>query len=206
MVRRFAQLMIVIGLVMGGWVAYELWGTDLVNAHVQQQISGQLRQSWTQPAPAVASPPAVGTPFAFVRIPRLGADYSRAIVEGTDQPQLAEGPGHYIGTAMPGQSGDFAIAGHRVGTGSPFLDLDKLRPGDPVDIETGTSVYVYTVTGTEIVKPTDVWVIAPVPDGPLDGPANGAYLTMTTCNPKYSAKQRLIVHAVLTRSTTKPAV
>ncbi len=155
----------------------------------------------------------VGDPFAIVHIPRLGADWSRVVVEGTAETQLAQGPGHYLDTAMPGEQGNVALAGHRVGNGAPFLDLDRLRPGDPIVIETAGHWFVYRVLGDpatgsftgdasgipgqRIVRPTDVDVISPTPGGPASGPAGGAYLTLTTCHPKYSAQQRLVVHARL---------
>ena len=112
--------------------------------------------------------------------PLAGGDgYSRVVVEGTSQVELAQGPGHYSGTAMPGERGNAAFAGHRVGRGSPFLDLDRLRPGDPVVVETGNAWSVHRVLGDpatgdlgtdpsgipgqEIVAPTDVAVISPTP-------------------------------------------
>jgi sortase A len=114
---------------------------------------------------------------------------------------------------MPGQQGNFALAGHRVGKGSPFLDLDTLRPGDPIVVETASRWYVYRVLGdartgsvtsdpsgipgSEVVPPTAIDVISPTPDGAAGSPASGAYLTITTCNPKYSAATRLVVHARL---------
>jgi sortase A len=113
---------------------------------------------------------------------------------------------------MPGEQGNFAVAGHRVGRGSPFLDLDRMRPGDPIVIETAEGWFTYRVLGDpatgdfaspsgipgqHVVTPADVDVIAPVPGGPPDAVATGAYLTLTTCHPKYSARQRLIVHAEL---------
>jgi sortase A len=135
------------------------------------------------------------------------------VVEGVAQTQLEQGPGHYIGTALPGEQGNAAFAGHRVGRGSPFLDLDKLQPGDPIVVETADAWFTYRVLGDpatgsftsdpsgipgqEIVLPTQVSVIAPTPGGPEAGPATGAYLTLTTCHPKFSARQRLVVHARL---------
>jgi sortase A len=106
---------------------------------------------------------------------------------------------------MPGQQGNFAVAGHRVGRGSPFLEIDELRAGDPIVVETADSWYVYRVLGPaqggvpgqQVVSPSDVSVIAPTPNGPPEGSPTGAYLTLTTCHPEYSARQRLIVHAVL---------
>jgi sortase A len=160
-----------------------------------------------------ASAPAVGRPVAVLHIPRLGRGWSRVVVEGTAAEQLAEGPGHYPGTALPGQPGNVAVAGHRVGRGSPFLQLDELRPGDPIVLETAADWVVYRVLGNrstgdlgadptgipgqEIVPPADVDVVSPTPGGPPDGPASGAYLTLTTCHPEYSARERLVVHAVL---------
>lgn len=175
----------------------------------------------TEAAPPVtppASPPGaveadIGDPFAVLHLPRLGDDWSRVVVEGASEVQLERGPGHYTGTAMPGQQGNFAVAGHRVGRGSPFLDLDRMRPGDPVVVETDDSWFVYRVLGDaasgdfdgdpsgipgrQIVRPSQVEVISPTPGGPATGEASGAYLTLTTCHPKYSAQQRLVVHARL---------
>ena len=107
---------------------------------------------------------------------------------------------------MPGEPGNVGLAGHRVGKGSPFLDLDQLRPGDPIVVETVDSWFVYRVLGDvatgdltadpsgipgqEIVRPTDVDVLSPTPDGPDDAAPTGSYLTLTTCHPKYSARQR----------------
>jgi sortase A len=114
--------------------------------------------------------------------------------------------------AMPGEPGNVAVAGHRVGKGSPFLDLDQLRPGDPIVVETADAWYEYGVLGDpqsgdlsvtvdgvpgrQIVDPSAIGVIAPVPGQPEAAPG-GSYLTLTTCHPKFSAAQRLIVHAVL---------
>ena len=149
------------------------------------------------------TPPPVGEPFAFLHIPRLGNDYRRAVVEGTEEQQLTQGPGHYVGTAMPGQPGNFAVAGHRVGQGSPFLDLDTVQRGDPVVVETADTWHVYRVTATLVVAPTDTWVVAPTPGGPADGPATGAFLTLTTCHPEFSDRERLVVHGELETSVAK---
>jgi sortase A len=231
-IRGIGQTLITFGLVSLLFVVYELWVTDIFAAQEQTHLSEQIHQEWAdaptvQPAPD--APPAdaatpftpaaidvpVGQPFAVLHIPRLagGDGFSRVVVEGTAQDQLAQGPGHYIGTAMPGEQGNAAFAGHRVGRGSPFLDLDKLLPGDPIVVETADAWFTYRVLGDpatgdfgtdpsgipgrEIVPPTQVSVISPTPGGDAAGPATGAYLTLTTCHPKYSARQRLIIHARL---------
>jgi sortase A len=98
------------------------------------------------------------------------------------------------------------LAGHRVGKGSPFLDLDQLQAGDPIVIETVDSWFVYRVLGDddpsgipgqEIVRPTDVQVLNPTPNGPAGAAPTGSYLTLTTCHPRFSARQRLVIHASL---------
>ena len=230
-IRGLGQTLITFGLVCLLFVVYELWVTDLFAAREQSHLSQEIHQEWAdsptvEPAPADPSQPAapftpaaiqvsVGQPFAVLHIPRLagGDGFSRVVVEGVAQTQLAQGPGHYIGTAMPGEPGNASFAGHRVGRGSPFLDLDELRPGDPIVVETADAWFTYRVLGDtatgsftgdpsgipgqEIVLPTQLSVISPTPGGPVAGPATGAYLTLTTCHPKFSARQRLIIHARL---------
>ncbi|WP_091323546.1 class E sortase [Geodermatophilus ruber] len=202
--RGLGQLLLTVGYLLLLFVAYELWVTDLQSAAQQEQLTTELREEWSRPAPAAPAELENGEAFAFLRIPRLGADYARAVVEGTGAEELEQGPGHYTGTALPGEQGNFAVAGHRVGRGSPFLELDELRPGDPIVVETASAWFVYRVLGDDggvpgrqIVTPTDVQVISPTPNGPADGPPTGAYLTLTTCHPEYSARQRLVVHALL---------
>jgi len=216
-VRGVGQLLVTAGLVVMLFVFYEVYVTDFLNDRTQGQLSDEIHEQWdaapaTDPAADQVAPP-VGQPVAVVHIPRLGEDYEKVVLEGTTEDELSQGPGHYVGSALPGQQGNVALAGHRVGKGSPFLDADQLLPGDPIVVETASSWYVYRVLGTpgttdygidangvpgqQIVTPDQVDVIAPVPGGPADVAPAGAYLTLTTCHPKYSARQRLIVHAVL---------
>jgi sortase (surface protein transpeptidase) len=214
LVRGAGELLVTAGLVVLLFVVYEVYVTDLLNDRTQDQLSEEIHDQWAAaPAPtATTVAPPVGAPLAVLHVPRLGEDYARVVLEGTTEDQLSQGPGHYVGTALPGQPGNLALAGHRVGKGSPFLDADRLVPGDPIVVETADSWFVYRVLGNpatgdystdpsgvpgqQIVRPSDVSVIAPVPNVP-DSVAGGSYLTLTTCHPKYSARQRLIVHAVL---------
>ena len=110
------------------------------------------------------------------------------VVEGTDADQLRSGPGHYPGTPLPGEAGNVAIAGHRTTYLHPFYNLDGLAPGDPISVLTVQGLFVYHVVSIQAVDPTDVAVVAPTPT-PM--------LTLTTCNPRYSASQRLVVQAAL---------
>lgn len=200
-VNVLLELVLTLGVVLLLFVVYQAWITDIFANHRQHEVAEGLRDDWTQLTPTPVKPD-LGEGFAFIHIPEFGGDWSRAIVEGTDADELETGPGHYVGTAMPGEVGNFAVAGHRVGTGSPFLDLDQLEVGDPVVIETVDTWYVYRVTSQEIVSPSDSSVIAAVPDQ-LDAAPTQAYLTMTTCHPKFSARKRLVVHALLAETITK---
>ncbi|TFV86677.1 class E sortase [Blastococcus sp. CT_GayMR20] len=200
--RGLSQLAVTAGALVLLFVAYQVWVTDWVAGGAQERVADDLRDGW-QSGPDPRLQPEFGDAFAFLHIPAFGDWEPRAVIEGTHPAELAEGPGHYVGSAMPGERGNFAMAGHRVGTGSPFLDLDLLRPGDAVVVETVDAWHTYRVTGTRIVDPTDISVVAPTPGGALDGEPTGSFLTMTTCNPKFSNRERLVVHAELESSTTK---
>jgi sortase A len=140
-----------------------------------------------------------GEAFAILRVPRLGADYARPVLEGTTTEVLEGGVGHYRGTAAPGAVGNFAIAGHRTTYGRPFHDIDRLREGDVVAVETKTAYNVYRVKRHAVVAPSAVEVIAPVPGEPGRKPT-ARWLTMTACHPKYSAAQRYVVFAELEKT------
>ena len=210
------ELLVTGGLVVLLFVVYELFVTDLLNEGEQSDLSQQLHAQWDESTdPETTTPRAdlTGGAFAVLYIPRLGPDYQRVVLDGTSEAQLSKGPGHYEGTALPGEPGNMGLAGHRVGKGSPFLDLDELRPGDPIVVETVDSWFVYRVLGDpatddfttdpsgipgqQIVSPSDVEVISPTPNATAGAAPTGAYLTLTTCHPRYSAKQRLIIHARL---------
>lgn len=223
-IRGLGQTCITVGVVILLFVVYELWFTDWVNEGQQRNVTNKLEKAWgSGDDPLVGQAPSdgtdhvrsipLGTGIAIIRIPRLGLDYARTIVEGTNAADLDIGPGHYTNSALPGQIGNLAIAGHRVGKGSPFLDLDKLRPGDAIVIETKSYWYTYKVLGNpttgsftsdtidgipgqEIVDPSEVKVVAPVPDHVGATPSR-AMITLTTCNPKFSASQRMIIHGIL---------
>jgi sortase A len=128
----------------------------------------------------------VGGPVGTLDIPEIGVD--QVVVEGTGSAQLAVGPGHYIDTPLPGQPGNVGIAGHRTTHGRPFYDLNLLVTGDPITVTTLQGSFRYRVVRSEVVAPTDLSVLAPstVPE-----------LTLTTCTPRYSAAQRLVVVARL---------
>lgn len=154
------------------------------------------------PVVAEAVPPAAvdpGDALAVLEFFRPGSD-TRPVqdgplftVEGVGVGDLRRGPGHYPGTALPGKPGNFAVAGHRTTYGAPFFNLDQLQPGDEVHVTDRQGVrWIYAVTEQRIVSPTDTWVIGADPLG-----SGRPTLTLTTCNPRFSNAQRLIVFGEL---------
>ena len=128
-----------------------------------------------------------GQAFAILTIPKIDRlSDGWAIVEGVARSQLKTGAGHYPTTPLPGQPGNSAIAGHRTTYGAPFHNLEILVAGDTIEVETALGVSIYEVRETVIVRPTEIWVTQDRP---------GAWLTLTTCHPKLSSRQRLVVFA-----------
>ena len=132
--------------------------------------------------------------MARIGIPKIGVD--KIVVEGVDVDDLRKGPGHYPTTQLPGHEGNSAIAGHRTTYGAPFGDLDQLAVGDDIRVVTVQGDFHYKVTEQRVVDPSEVSVLDPSPD-PAHPGHDLATLTLTTCNPKYSAEQRLIIRAQL---------
>ena len=204
-------LCITAGLVLLLFCAYQLWWTNVEAAQARGEALADLRTSWTSSGqdygvPAKAPPttrvpePVEGEPFATFRIPRLGSEWTQPVVEGIEAEQLSKGVGHYVGTALPGQLGNLALAGHRATNGEPFRDLDRMREGDEIIVETRSSTYTYVVDRPWVlVRPSAVEMIAPVPGEP-GVRATEPKLTLTTCNPRWASTERLIVEARL-RST-----
>lgn len=193
------------GLLILLFVAYQLWGTGLAEARSQDRLRSDFLDALEAPAPTTSStaptaavpgettttkPPAPPTPtgdaVAIIRIPKI--DVEKAVVEGVSVDALKQGPGHYPTTPMPGQPGNAAIAGHRTTYGAPFYRLDELAPGDPILVTTRQGEFTYEVRESKIVKPTQNEVLDPSEEN---------LLTLTTCNPRFSAAQRLIIIAVL---------
>ncbi|MBC7518616.1 MAG: class E sortase [Microbacteriaceae bacterium] len=134
--------------------------------------------------------------FANVYIPRFGDDYVRTIAEGVDTGvALRSGIGHYPGTQMPGEIGNFALAAHRTTFGAPFNRMASLQLGDRIYVQTASGWYTYVFRSMEYVQPRDVAVTAPVPQR-AGLAAQDRILTMTSCNPQLSAAERIVAYSV----------
>jgi len=251
-VRTVGEVLITLGMVVLLFVVYELYITNIFAAQKQANATSTLDKEWDTVTGGTGGGQRTnhydvtdGQGFAKLYIPALGRDFHFTVIEGVTQPDLAIGPGHYPGTALPGQPGNMAIAGHRVGEGAPFDDLGLVQSCDAIVVETQTDWYVYRMlpmagevaswattkgrttqcagpdgegrvnpltglyaktVGQEIVLPTESDVVAPVPHFPgatLSAGQEVSLLTLTTCNPKFSAAQRMIIHAVLVKDWKK---
>lgn len=171
--------MVVIGLSMLGYVGYQLWGTGVYTARAQSRLTAEIKTHGfpTRPVP--------GGAVGFIKIRSI--DLNLAFVEGIDAAALAKGPGHYPRSPLPGRGGNTVIAGHRTTHSAPFWSIDALAPGDQIMLQTRDGTFLYRVVWSKVLDPTALWV-----SGPTDRPS----LTLTTCNPRFSAKQRLVVRAV----------
>lgn len=146
---------------------------------VGSTVPGEVDRSPTSEPPAAAA-------GMLIRIPAIGLN--QAVVEGVDREQLRLGPGHYPGTPVPGFLGNSVISGHRTTYTRPFFDLDLLEPGDSILLDTPLGLVTYRVRSSYTVDPSDMSPLAAT---------DTAVLTLTTCNPKGSAVERLIVVADL---------
>ncbi|MXM62082.1 class E sortase [Streptomyces sp. HUCO-GS316] len=169
--RFLGICLILVGLGLGGTRIHQHWQSDREYRSTQQALQKELRTS---------SAPRAGDALARLRIPRFGSGYTPVIVEGVSQEALKKGPGHYPGTAMPGELGNFAVAGHRTGWGQPFHRLPELKKGDAIEVEWQGRSYTYRVTRTKLVVPSDVGVVLPVP-GRRGAEPDTARITLTTC-------------------------
>jgi sortase A len=184
------------------FLVYQLVGTNAVTSRGQSDLRNELQREWSAtPVTRTRDPkkveprrPAVGKPLAVLDIPKIRLD-NKVVVEGVGRDELRKGPGHVPSTVLPGQDGTFGVSGHRTTYGAPFYRLNELTKGDTITVVTREAIYTYTVTRTDIVRPTDTQVLDNVkgPDGKTK-----ATITLTTCHPRYSARQRLIVFGDLT--------
>src|SRR2546422_584052 len=185
-----------------------------VPGHSSEQNSHVMPPAPRAPAPTPASGPAAAprprtqpTPppknerapspivkIGEIRIPKIGLVHP--IFEGVTLTVIDHGPGHWPGSAMPGQLGNAVFAGHRVTHTHPFRNVDQLAPGDEITLTTASGTFTYRMTKQEIVSPTDTWIVTPTPN---------ATLTLFGCHPPGSARQRIVIRGELISSAPAPA-
>ena len=188
------QSLISLGVLILLFVAYQLWGTNLAEARSQRGLTNEIEAALGPSGagggldPSTVPPPAPeGEAIAIIKIPKIGVE--KAVIEGVGVPELKKGPGHYPKTPLPGQPGNSAIAGHRTTYGAPFYRLDELTTGDKIFVTTRQGRFEYRMMEPPTkVTPKQVEVLDPTPDNRL---------TLTTCEPRFSASHRLIAVASL---------
>ncbi len=209
LLRAAGWTMIWAGVLIFAFLAYQLFGTSIGTNRAQVEADQQLEtifESSIEELAATGVPvptdppvstdviptlfpepiPVSGQPFARIVIPTVEIDH--VVWEGVERADLRNGPGHMPWTALPGQPGNSVVSGHRTTYGAPFFRLDEVVVGDEITMETATGSHRYEVREILIVEPTAVKVTEPI---------DGAWLTLTTCTPVYSAAQRLVIHAEL---------
>ena len=212
--RGTGEVLITLGVLVLLFAGYQLVYTNAQANRAAAAVGDQLERQWARqptggPDKDSFAEVSDGAGFAFLRIPRLGAEWRKPIVQGIGLDDLARGVGHYSDSAMPGRIGNFAVAGHRATHGEPFRDLNRLRTGDAVVVEAAKNWYIYRIDNDgEIVLPNSVGVVLPVPNRPGAKPTE-RLITLTTCNPRWGSTHRLIywghLESVQPKSEGRPA-
>lgn len=185
------RIMALISAFVLGFISYKTFTTPIVSPkpEVQSILNSQVPSPKGGDSP-VASGVGEGEAFVYMRIPRFGKDWLWVSVEGTALDDIAKGPGHYSGTALPGEVGNSAFAGHRTTHGQPFFDFEKLEVGDKVFLsQTGAEWEYEIVTKPKVIEANNWKVVQPT--------KNGRWLTLTTCWPKYGSTKRMFVRATM---------
>lgn len=215
------ELLITLGVLGLLFVVWEVWWTGLDANRESQAIedefharieqldtdSDEQRSESQQDCQQLPNGEAAACPenmaavesgaMAVVYAPAIGADWSAPVRSGVDDETLNTGGlGHYPQTQLPGEAGNFALAGHRLTYGDVLRDQDRLAPGDEIYVESEDGYYTYEVYESFVVLPQQSEVILPVPGEP-EAQADRSLLTLTTCHPLFSNRERLITHAEL---------
>lgn len=214
------ELLITLGVLGLLFVVWEVWWTGLDANHqakaTEEEFLTRLEQLDSDPAETPESPPgcqklsngqtaacpvnmaAVDSgAMAMIHAPAIDEDWSAPVRSGVDDEALNTGGlGHYPDTQLPGEPGNFAVAGHRLTYGDVLRDQDRLTPGDEIYVESPDGYYTYEVYESHVVLPHQSEVILPVPGEP-EAHADRSLLTLTTCHPLFSNRERLITHAEL---------
>lgn len=197
------RIIIAIAVIMALGIGLLWYGLDSVygNQGNVRKDQSQLEQQWSSSlgeqvgiasASELVEPPKPipGNALARMSVPSLGQQW--IVVEGTSLADIATAPGHYSFSAMPGQKGNFAVAGHR--EKGLFWDLDRIKIGNEIIVETRRGTFTYVVTRNFVTSPQSWPEVSATPPG---FKAGSKVLTLTTCNPKWANYQRLVIHAVI---------
>lgn len=227
------ELLLTAGVIVLLYVIWQMWLGDAIYASQRNATGSELSQTWAEqyeptaepaltdasasPEPEASTDPTTAQPiilaepadaevFGVMRIPRFGADYAVEIAGGVSRARTLDpiGIGHYPDTAMPGESGNFALAAHRTTYGKPFNRIAELQIGDAIVVETADGWYTYRFRTLDYVTPDEVEVLLPVPAA-MHVPAGTPYITLTSCSPMYSLAERIVAYGVFEAFTPRSA-
>ena len=209
------ELLLTAGALVLLFVAWQMWIGDIIISAQKNDEGAAVSQEWasgptpelppvvegddgtTTFEPVIPAPPADTERLGQMHIPRFGSAYNVGIYGGTTRARTLDklGIGVYTDSKMPGEVGNFAMAGHRTTWGKPFNQLDKLQLGDAIVVETPDGWFTYRFRTLEYVKPTQTEVLLDVPQMP--GAQTGErYITLTACSPLYSLAERIVAYGV----------
>lgn len=209
------ELLLTAGVVVLLFVAWQMWIGDIIISAQKNDEGAAISEQWdADPAPeppplveaddgdtyyepVIPAVPADAERLGQMHIPRFGVDYNYGIFGGTSRARTLDqkGIGVYKDSAMPGEVGNFSMAGHRTTWGKPFNQLDKLQLNDAIVVETPDGWYTYRFRTLEYVTPTQTDVLADVPQMP-DQQTGEQYITLTACSPLYSLAERIVAYGV----------
>ena len=206
--RATGTLFIFLGLSILFFVLYELVGTSAITKGHQSALQKEFQAQLEQPAsvaPEFTGGLGLGGSkkggvhaLARLIIPKIGVNV--IVVEGVTLDRLAYGPGHYPQTPLFGEDGAVGVAGHRTGWSAPFFNLDRLGKGDEVTVVTTRATYTYRVMDMIVVTPSHSEVLEGNPKSTAK-----QQLVLTTCTPKFTARDRLIVFTDLIKTVARKA-
>lgn len=211
-VGGIGEIFITLGVVGLLFLVWELWWTGLDAARDRQEATEEFfssiesTESTEEPGDSdggsgpepdrITELAATGDAMAMVYAPRLGEEWAAPVRSGVGTESLDRaGLGHYPTTQLPGEPGNFALAGHRQTYGSILWNQDSFVSGDRIYVHSPDGFYTYEVRETHIVPPSQSEVLAPLPNEPEEDPGDGSWLTLTTCHPPYTTLERMITHA-----------
>ncbi len=209
------ELLLTAGVIVLLFVAWQMWIGDIIIAAQKNEEGAAISQEWAKaPAPepppvvqaddgttyyepVIPAPPAETELLGRLLVPRFGADYNFGIYGGTSRARTLDklGIGVYDNSKMPGEVGNFSMAGHRTTWGKPFNQIDKLQLGDAIVVETPDGWYTYRFRTLEYVKPSATDVLLDVPQAP-ESQTGERFITLTACSPLYSLAERIVAYGV----------
>ena len=199
LVALLGELLIIAAALLGLFLIYQTWFSNVRADIASERLARDLELEWSEnlstessEAAVVSEPESTQAPkraIGLLYVPKLKSDvWKTPIISDVSYRALAMGVGHYPTTALPGEKGNFAIAGHRATNGEPFAKFEKLAVGDLVYVQTKAGFFTYELFENQKIQENEVWVLARNPKG-LDSQGD-SLITLTSCDPRWNSTRR----------------